>query len=78
MQDVRSELRALKVLFTCYIEPNHAQYVWVYSYKIQRKTSKCLSTFLIRRNWEGSDVCRFSLANSSLSFLGVCWAVLRA
>ena len=37
---------------TCYLEPNLAQYVWVYSYKIQKKkTNKWLLTFWIRRDW---------------------------
>ena len=64
-------------LLTCYLGPNFAKRVWVYSYKIQEKTT--------RRDWEGRDVCRFSLAAASLklnnsciwTFSGVYWAVLR-
>ena len=73
-------IRTSRNFLTCYLEPKLAQCVWVYSYKIQKKTSKWLFTFLAR-----GDVYRFSLAtfglrlNSSsiLTFSGVCSAVLR-
>ena len=50
----------------------------------RRKASDCF-TFLTHHNWEGSDVCHFSLATSSLklnsnsilTFSGVCFVVLR-
>ena len=76
---------ASRNLLTYYFEPNLAQWVWVYSYMIQEdKTSKWLFTFLTCHNWEGSDVCHFLSATSSLklnsssilTFLGVCCVVL--
>ena len=75
------------ILFTCYFEPNLAQYVWVYSYKILRKTSNWF-VYLFNLSRPGGkgrmlfliDQFHFKslLAVAFRIFLGVSCAVLRA